>query len=384
MSVAVKEYHELSNIFPLMQGDEFESLKSDIAQNGLREEIWLAPDGLILDGRNRYRACCDLGVEPTFKTYTGDHLVEFVVSLNLHRRHLTASQRAALAVPIKQYLEAAAREKQREAGKDGAEYGKLGGRGNQKPLQEFFPEGVSGKKPAPQSRDIAAAMVKTNARYVDNAEHIANKAPELFEQIKSGEVSLAQAQRMLTKKEREENPPASIAGKYRIWYADPPWEYGNSGIINDSDSYGRAERHYPTMSIRELCDMGKDIRRACEDNAVLFLWVTSPLLEESFPVIKAWGFQYKTSFVWDKIGHNFGHYNSVRHEFLLVCTRGSCTPDNKRLYDSVVSIQKTDRHSEKPEEFRAIIDDLYANGNKIELFARSKVDGWHHWGNEPE
>ena len=79
--------------------------------------------------------------------------------------------------------------------------------------------------------------------------------------------------------------------------------------------------------------------------------------------------------------HNMGHYNSVRHEFLLVCTRGSCTPDNVQLFDSVQSIERTE-HSKKPEAFRKIIETLYTNGSRIELFAREKHDGWQSWGNE--
>lgn len=173
-----------------------------------------------------------------------------------------------------------------------------------------------------------------------------------------------------------------IAGKYRIWYADPPWRYADSGVITGTDSYGRAERHYPTMSIEELCMLGQDIQEACEDNAVLFLWTTSPMLEDGFRVINAWGFKYKTSFVWDKIAHNFGHYNSVRHELLLVCVRGSCTPDVDLKFDSVISIERSNRHSEKPKQFRNIIDTLYPTGNRIELFARSGADGWDIWGNE--
>ena len=110
------------------------------------------------------------------------------------------------------------------------------------------------------------------------------------------------------------------------------------------------------------------------------LSVTSPLLEDSFKVINAWGFKYKTSFVWDKIAHNMGHYNSVRHEFLLVATKGSCTPDNIKLFDSVVSINRTE-HSKKPEEFRNIIDTLYTYGKKLELFARDAAEGWDVWGN---
>lgn len=170
--------------------------------------------------------------------------------------------------------------------------------------------------------------------------------------------------------------------KYRVFYADPPWQYNDSGVITDSDAYGKAERHYPTMSIDALCELGAIVKEMSDDDAVLFMWVTSPLLEDSFKVISAWGFEYKTSFVWDKIKHNFGHYNSVRHEFLLVCTRGSCTPDNLKLFDSVQSVERSEKHSEKPEEFRAIIDTLYTHGNKIELFARVEKDGWDCWGNE--
>jgi len=135
------------------------------------------------------------------------------------------------------------------------------------------------------------------------------------------------------------------------------------------------------MTIAQLCDL--PIPDLCEDNAVLFLWVTSPLLESCFPVIRAWGFTYKASFVWDKVKHNMGHYNSVRHEFLLVCTRGSCTPDVVELFDSVQSIERT-THSTKPEEFRTIIDTLYPHGKRLELFARGTVEGWDAFGNEVE
>lgn len=146
------------------------------------------------------------------------------------------------------------------------------------------------------------------------------------------------------------------------------------------DKYGHAKSHYSTMSIEELCALPvADIRA---DNCVLFMWTTSPKLEQAFKVIKAWGFNYKTSFVWDKVKHNFGYYNSVRHEFLLIAGHGSSTPDVKELHDSVISIERSDKHSEKPEYFRELIDKLYPTGNRVELFARNKVDGWDTWGAE--
>ena len=164
---------------------------------------------------------------------------------------------------------------------------------------------------------------------------------------------------------------------YRIILADPPWRYSDK---KEYSPQGAAENHYPTMSIQELCNMEFP---KTEKDAVLFLWTTSPLLEESFKVIGAWGFHYKTSFIWDKIKHNMGHYNSVRHEFLLLATKGSCLPDVKKLFDSVQSIERTNKHSEKPEEFRKIIDTLYLKGKRIELFARkNNIKNWDSYGNE--
>jgi len=180
-------------------------------------------------------------------------------------------------------------------------------------------------------------------------------------------------------KEREETIKnvKPIKGKYKIIYADPPWSYNDKHEYNGTTG---AETHYNTMNLEDICNM--PIKEKTEDNAVLFLWGVVPQLEEALQVIKAWGFKYKTHFVWDKVKHNMGHYSSVRHELLFVATNGSCTPENIKLFDSVQSIEKTNKHSEKPEEFRNIIDTLYPTGNRIELFARKKVDNWEVWGNE--
>lgn len=176
--------------------------------------------------------------------------------------------------------------------------------------------------------------------------------------------------------------------KYKIIYADPPWSYNDK---QNTSLLGGAVKHYSLMSIEELCNL--PIKELAEENAVLFIWVTSPLLEDVFDIIKAWGFKYKSSFVWDKVDHNMGHYNSVRHEFLLIATKGSCTPEVKKLFDSVISIPRT-IHSEKPSYFREIINTLYPTGNRVELFARKNTDkdlfgnnsfeNWDTWGNELE
>jgi N6-adenosine-specific RNA methylase IME4 len=181
-------------------------------------------------------------------------------------------------------------------------------------------------------------------------------------------------------KRRPVQAPAPIAGQYRVIYADPPLAYDNHGVINDADGYGRADRHYATLSIADLCAL--PVQPHARDDAVLFLWVTSPLLAECWPVFEAWGFTYKASIIWDKVAHNFGHYVSVRHELLLIGTRGSCLPDRPTpMPDSVQTIPRSPVHSQKPPEFRALIEQLY-DGPRLELFARAPADGWATWGDQ--
>lgn len=208
--------------------------------------------------------------------------------------------------------------------------------------------------------------------------HIAEKKADKKELTSASVLKLANMVKRET--QNKEFPLQAMPGeKYRILLCDPPWRYGDQQH-STTEQNTVLETHYPTMTISELCEM--PIKTICEENAVLFLWVTSPLLEECFDIIRAWGFKYKTSMVWDKIKHNVGNYVSVRHEFLLICTKGSCLPDVKKLYDSVVSIERT-KHSKKPEYFRELIDKIYPYGKRIELFARTKNEGWDTYGNDP-
>jgi N6-adenosine-specific RNA methylase IME4 len=348
---------------------------------GVREPVWLY-EGKILDGRNRYLAAKKAGVPFERKTYGGTAIeaIHFVWSLNRTRRHMTPSQ-AAIAdakrnkmsdayAPVKE----AAKARQVDAGKEH-------GRGQQK-LVEQIPQPIE-NKPEPKTRDVRAKTAGTNPKYIDLADKLVEERPDLVADVESGKKTLSQVQREIRQEELSARTPPPPTGKYRVIYADPPWKYNDTMAISKdglSENYGPAEAHYPPMTIPELCSL--PVKDIAEDDAVLFIWTTSPLLEDTFPIIKAWGFKYKTSFVWDKVKHNMGHYNSVRHEFLLVCTRGSCTPDVKKLFDSVQSIERSDKHSQKPQEFRDIIDTIYTQGTRIELFAREQANGWELWGNE--
>ena len=388
-------FHEIAAIFPLIGGDDFSALESDVKNHGVREPIWLY-EGKILDGRNRYTAALKAGIPFETKEFTGTAMeaIEFVWSLNFTRRHLDKGQAAIADARRNKLTDAyaavrvAAKERQLSALKQNA------------PAPEKIPERnedepdvSTGNKPQQkkdslgkprgerETRDIRAKVAGTNPKYINLADRLINEHPDLAAQVETGEKTMSQVQRELKKQELSEKTPPPPTGKYRVVYADPPWSYNDKCDAGSVQS-GGAEKHYPSMTISELCAI--PVIDIIEDNAVLFLWTTSPLLEETFPLIKAWGFKYKASFVWDKVKHNMGHYNSVRHEFLLVCTRGSCTPDVKKLFDSVQSIERTE-HSRKPDEFRDIIDTLYTSGKKIELFRRGDAPaGWNVWGNQAD
>jgi len=212
-----------------------------------------------------------------------------------------------------------------------------------------------------------------------------NKNKEVIAQVvakarEQGEVPVRQ--QVLREIQKAKPRPELIPlpeGKYSIIYADPPWKYH----VGDQHSNEKQETvlgtHYPSMSIEELCEL----QIPSAENAALFMWATSPLVmsQEAFQVVNAWGFETKSCFVWDKVKHNVGHYNSVRHEFLLICIKGTM-PHIDKLDDSVVSIERT-KHSEKPEYFRQLIDKMYPEGKRIELFARKKTDGWDTYGDDP-
>lgn len=233
----------------------------------------------------------------------------------------------------------------------------------------------------PEDHNPTLASLGLTKNESARAQLLASVPADTFEKVKSGEKKLTEIKRELRRDKAREAAPMP-SDKFRVIYADPPWKYGDTREGLEKWSATAAEDHYPTMSIEELCAL--PVRGIAADDAVLFLWVTSPLLAECWPVIAAWGFKYKASFIWDKVRHNFGHYNSVRHELLLVCTRGSCLPDGESNIDSVVSIERNARHSEKPSEFIKLIESMYRPGKKIELFCRAKRSGWEAWGNEVE
>jgi hypothetical protein len=112
------EGHRLANYFPAIEGQEFEDLKESIRKNGQLNPIILF-EGKILDGKNRFKACQELDIEPITQEYSGSDPLDFVIAENINRRHLTESQRALLATEMLPEFEKQARDKMRQGGKKG-------------------------------------------------------------------------------------------------------------------------------------------------------------------------------------------------------------------------------------------------------------------------
>lgn len=168
--------------------------------------------------------------------------------------------------------------------------------------------------------------------------------------------------------------PALIerGARYGTVYADPPWAYGNQG------TRAATGQHYVTMSVDEIAAL--PVKDVVLDLAHLHLWTTNAFLFDARRVMEAWGFEYKSCFVWVKPDMGIGNYWRVSHEFLLLGTRGVLTFRDRSLKSWAE--MPTSSHSAKPEAVRAMVERA-SPGPYLELFGRSWVDGdWTVLGNE--
>lgn len=363
---------------PALSEDEFTQLSQNIAADGCRDplSIW---DGRLIDGHNRFQICQSLGLP--FKTVDIDlpdreAVKDWIDANQLGRRNLKPDQVSLLRG--NRYLRAKKRQGALFGNENAVKQTSNEIDENQSGRSAHF---VSSVNDPSKTAEILGAQYgvheSTIRRDAKRAEFVAALPADQQRAILDGDKKIAAVKREI-RKEEVKKIVATPEAKYRVIYADPPWSYNDKADEGAIQS-GGAEKHYPSMTIGELCAV--PVREWCESDAVLFLWVTAPLLSACWPIITAWGFTYKASFVWDKIKHNMGHYNSVRHEMLLICTRGSCMPEVSELIDSVQSIERT-THSKKPHEFRTIIETLYPHGKRLEMFAREDRVGWNSWGNE--
>ena len=171
--------------------------------------------------------------------------------------------------------------------------------------------------------------------------------------------------------------------KYQIIYADPPWSYKAKNPtckIEKQPKTCSVEYYYPTMNLKDIQNL--PIQELADKDSVLFLWATTPMLPEALATMKAWGFKYKTMITWEKTNNDcMGYWFRVCTEHLLIGVKGKVS--SFRSMERTLHREPRKGHSVKPAYFRNLIDSV-ASGNKIELFAREKTEGWDVWGNEVE
>jgi len=183
-------FHEVSELLPLMAQAELDELAEDIRRHGQREPIYTY-QGKIVDGRNRYRACGQIGVEPVLKEWDGKgSLIAFVVSENVKRRHLSPTQKAVLAMEVEPLFAQEAKQRQTASLK----------RGVASPVVEKVPQRDKGK-----ARDKAAKRVGTNPHYVSDVKAIKQVAPDLVPLMRDDKLTIAEA------KQAARLPPADVA-----------------------------------------------------------------------------------------------------------------------------------------------------------------------------
>lgn len=167
----------------------------------------------------------------------------------------------------------------------------------------------------------------------------------------------------------------SLSGrKFGCIYADPPWQYDNQG------TRASTENHYSGMTIEELCDL--PIGELAAPDAHLHLWTTNAFLFECPKIFAAWGFEFRSSYIWAKPQMGIGNYWRNSHEILLSAIRGDAKRFNDHSLRSWGTFNRT-QHSAKPEEIRAMIEKA-SPGPYLELFARRIAPNWTCWGNQIE
>lgn len=181
---------------------------------------------------------------------------------------------------------------------------------------------------------------------------------------------------------------ATLEGMYRLIYADPPFQYHQNSETVDG-SLGKAEASFEGMTIEDLCNL--PVKAHAAPRSTLAMYVPAPLVYPApnhlgpLDVAHAWGFTYKSQYVWDKVLGMPGSYSHVVHENLFIFTRGGDLPDNPiELPKSVQTVRLAhDReHSEKPEHLRKLLEKHWTIGPYLELFGRKPAEGWDVFGND--
>jgi N6-adenosine-specific RNA methylase IME4 len=396
-------FHPFADIFPLIEGKEFDDLVEDVKANGLRDTIVLH-QGTILDGRNRYRACLAAGLFEEGKEfearskilyfrefkYLDTDALSYVISKNLRRRQLNESQRAMVAAKLATMRQGARTDlapigamsdaqaaKAVQVSERSVERAKSVQRQGASELQRAVEGG--------QLRISTAAMIARLPKD-EQIRLLAEAAPQAVKAAAKEINARAREERRATVRAMhatlsEQSGPLPSNRRYPVIYADPATEF-KAGFGTRS-----IENHYPTESIDYWCRL--PVGDLALPDCLLLCWTTVPQLAATITkLLPAWGFSYKSCLCWDKTAPDHpresatGYWVRNQHELLLIATRGS--PTLPEPADVPVSMYRERKgvHSAKPDYYHELIERMTPGLPRIELFARSVRPGWTAWGNQ--
>jgi N6-adenosine-specific RNA methylase IME4 len=364
-------FHPLADIFPLLDGVEFDGLVSDIKQHGLHEPIVLFEDQ-ILDGRNRYRACIAAGAALHFETYGGGDPVPYVLSRNVRRRHLDASQRALAAAKLATITHGGDRKSNQDAN-------------------------------LRVDRSDAAKMLNVSPRSVNSAAKVLGQgAFELVHAVEQGKISASAAASAtkLTPERQREAAEMAMSGNVKAARA----------IINESvreapdADLGKSRIEYQVILVDlsvDSCSREPGSRRAADNpcqrgdlkiikervasvaatDCTAFFWTTVSKLAQALEVMKVCGFEYRSHCIWARAEFEADAWFCVSHELLLVGVRGNVAPPEPKAQWPSVITAPVGEQSGRLEMCLDLIGHYFPMSPMIDLNPREPPRA--HWDSRP-
>lgn len=390
---SVIDDHPIAAIFPLMSDDIFQTLVRSIQENGFDENHPIILfHGKILDGRNRYRACIKSSVNPVFRDWSGENPWEFVWIQNATRRHLEPGQRAALKIRF--LRESGQWEEISKAIKDESEKQRISSisdaaKARRRDFSGKFIAAYKDPKPAIKRKKYQMHVAIANAagvspRTVSSALWLEQKDSELFYQVANGTTTIPKARAQIKIKEKERliekikisKQEFPTDGPFDVLVVDPPWRYETRR--NDPTHQGSLP--YPDMDFDEILSL--PISSISSKKSILWLWTTNAFMKQAFQCIEAWGFEEKTILTWVKTKPGTGNWLRGQTEHAILATRGN--PTILTTFESTVLYGSNREHSRKPESFYQLVESICPGERKLDVFARTRRNGWVSWGIETE
>lgn len=370
----VKEKYE--GIVPQPDEKQDKIFDESIKINGIREPLKINKDQIILDGHRRYRKAQKYKIDNIpviFETFNSDlEEYAYVIEANLERRNLNDAQRVKLAIPLREIEKELAKQRQ-----------------GKKTSSSIEPKGPS--------RDIVAKKTGVSSTKIYKVEKVLESGSKtIIENMLSNKTSIDRSFNLATQSKRKFEKVLMPTKKSNIVLADLPLKWSH-------EERGSATEHYETMPPAQYLLKNHVDDMPFANNCILFIWSWSGMKKDIEDIIEAWGFDIRGECIWIKTnkdggtggGSEHAEYNNLAfgmgsvfrscHETLLYCTKGNVSLPNPENRVRSAFLSPKLEHSEKPPEVYEIIDTMYPEDEKLELYHRGKQKprkNWSYHGNE--